>query len=166
MGEVTDKVVRLAPCDLITVKLKGDRPLERILIPTAGGPHATLASEYVGILQEHLGCKVSCCYVVPPDASEHDRIAARDWIARTIHRTRLENRSEALLLEGRRIAPTLVKAAGDYDLIVLGASKEGVFSSVLFGEIPEKVARYSRTPVMIVKRNEGAVKTLIKRVMG
>lgn len=166
MGEVTDRVVRHAPCDLITVKLAGDRPVERILIPTAGGPHATLASEYVGMLQEQLGCTVSCCYVVPPEAAERDRAAAREWIARTIHRTRLEGRSEAVLLEGSRVAPTLVKAAADYDLLVLGASKEGVFSSVLFGEIPEKVARYSRTPVMIVKRHEGAVKTMVKRVMG
>ena len=42
MGEVTDKVVRHTPCDLITVKLMGDRPIQRILITTAGGPHATL----------------------------------------------------------------------------------------------------------------------------
>jgi nucleotide-binding universal stress UspA family protein len=109
---------------------------------------------------------VSCCYVVPPGAGEHVRATARDWIRKTIHLTPLEGNSELLVLEGRRVAPTLVKAAADYDLIVLGASKEGVFSSVLFGEIPEKVARYSRTPVMIVKRNEGAVKTLVKRIMG
>jgi len=64
------------------------------------------------------------------------------------------------------VATTLVKAAADYDLLVLGASQEGVFSSVLFGEIPEKVARYSRTQVMIVKRYEGRVKSVIKRILG
>jgi nucleotide-binding universal stress UspA family protein len=166
MGEVTDKVVRQAPCDLITVKLMGDRPVERILIPTAGGPHASLASEYVGILQEQLGAEVSCCYVVPPGAAEHDRAAARQWIEKTIQYTPLVERAEMLVLEGRRVTPTLVKAAVEYDMLVIGASKEGVFSSVLFGEIPEKVARYSRTPVMIVKRHEGAVKTIVKRIMG
>jgi amino acid transporter/nucleotide-binding universal stress UspA family protein len=166
MGEVTDKVVRHAPCDLITVKLLGERPLERVLIPTAGGPHATLASEYVGILNEELGCEVTCCYVVPPEATFIERGAAQEWIAKTTHRTPLEGRARAALFEGRRVAPALVKAAADYDLIVLGASKEGVFSSVLFGEIPEKVARYSRTPVMIVRRYEGTVKTLVKRALG
>jgi nucleotide-binding universal stress UspA family protein len=64
------------------------------------------------------------------------------------------------------VATTLIKAAADYDLLVLGASREGLFSSVLFGEIPEKVARYSKTPVMIVKRFEGGVKSLVKKVMG
>ena len=70
------------------------------------------------------------------------------------------------LLEGKRVAGTLVKAAANYDLIVIGASREGIFSSVLFGEIPEKVARYSQIPVMIVKRYEGPVKTIVKKIMG
>lgn len=64
LGEVTDKVVRLAPCDLISVKLMGDRPIRRILITTAGGPHATLAAEYVGIYHDAEGYEVTCGYVM------------------------------------------------------------------------------------------------------
>ncbi|MFH2011234.1 MAG: amino acid permease [Pseudomonadota bacterium] len=166
MGEVTDKVVRHAPCDLITVKLMGDLPVRRILMTTAGGPHATLAAEYVGIIHDAEGGEVTCCYVVEPNADEDDKEKARQWIQKTLHLTHLEGKADALLLEGKRVATTLIQAAEDYDLIILGASKEGVFSNALFGEIPEKVARYSRTPVMIVQRYEGPVKSLIKRVMG
>ncbi len=165
-GEVTDKVVRLAPCDLITVKLTGDRPIHRVLFPTAGGPHAHLAAEYLSLYQQAYGYEITCCYVVPPGADAHKRDNARLWIQKTLHLTALKEKARMDLLTGKRIAPTLVKAAADYDLIVLGASREGVFSSVLFGEIPEKVARYSKTPVMIVKRHEGAVKSIVKRVLG
>ncbi|MDF1591916.1 MAG: amino acid permease [Desulfobacterales bacterium] len=166
MGEVTDKVVRHAPCDIITVKLMGDRPIKRILITSAGGPHATLAAEYVGIYHGADGHEVTCCYVVEPNAGENDRETARQWIQKTIHLTNLEGKAEMRLLEGKRVATTLIRAAADYDLIALGASREGVFSNVLFGEIPEKVSRYAQTPVMIVQRYEGPVKTLVKRVMG
>ena len=166
MGEVSDKVVRLAPCDLITVKLMGDRPIRRILITTAGGPHAALAAEYVGIYHDAEGYEVTCCYVVEPNAGADAREAARLWIQKTIRLTSLKGKVAMRLLEGKRVATTLVRAAVDYDLIVLGASKEGVFSNVLFGEIPEKVARYAKTPVMIVQRYEGPVKTLVKRIMG
>lgn len=110
--------------------------------------------------------RVTCCYVVAPDADVNIRETAHQWIQKTIHLTRLENRADARLLEGKRVATTLINAAKDYDLVVLGASKEGLFSNVLFGEIPEKVARYAKTPVMIVRRYEGPVKTLIKRIMG
>lgn len=109
---------------------------------------------------------MTCCYVVNSDADDHDRHIARQWIQKTIRTTVLDGQTKTCLLEGKRVAGTLVKAAADYDLIVLGASREGVFSSVLFGEIPEKVARYSQTPVMILKRYEGPVKSIVKRIMG
>ena len=144
----------------------GDRPIRRILITTAGGPHATLAAEYVGIYHDAQGCEVTCCYVVAADAGEDDRESARKWIQKTIHLTNLENKADMRLLEGNKVATTLIRAAADYDLIALGASKEGVFSNVLFGEIPEKVARYSHSPVMIVQRYEGPVKSLVKRILG
>ena len=166
LGEVTDRVVRLLPCDLIFVKLMGDRPIERILLPTAGGPHASLAAEYVRIYRQSHKCDVTCCYVVSPDADENERHLARQWIQKAMRMADLGGEQKTRLLEGKRVAGTLAKAAGDYDLIVLGASREGVFSGVLFGEIPEKVARYSQTPVMIVKRYEGPVKSIVKRVMG
>jgi amino acid transporter/nucleotide-binding universal stress UspA family protein len=165
-GEVTDKTVRQVPCDLITVKLNAAPPIKRILIPTAGGPHATLAAEFVACYREAYGYEVSCCYVVPPDANEYQREMAREWIRKTTRITGLEGKSQVQLIEGKRIAEALVRAGKEYDLIVLGASKEGIFSSVLFGEIPEKVARYAQTPVMIVKRYEGPLKTLVKRIMG
>ena len=166
MGEVTDKVVRHAPCDLIFVKLQGNHPLRRILIPTAGGPHAALAAEFVGMYHDTYGYDATCCYVISPNADEHAREQARQWIQQTVRLTGLSGKAATRLIEGKRVATALIKAADDYDLIVLGASKEGVFSSVLFGEIPEKVARYSRVPVMIVRRYEGTVKTIVKKVMG
>jgi nucleotide-binding universal stress UspA family protein len=166
MGEVTDKVVRQAPCDLITIKLLGDRPIRRILVPTAGSHHSMLAAEYVSTLWTYNHHEITCCYVVSPGASENERDTARQLIDKTVRPTRLARKADVRLLEGKRVASALVKAAADYDLLVLGASREGVFSSVLFGEVPEKVARYSQIPVMIVKRYEGKVKSVVKRVLG
>ncbi len=165
-GEVTDRVVRHAPCDLITVKLKGTLKLDSVLIPTAGGPHASLAAEYVGSLQQAYDTTVAVCNVVKSGASERDHEIAIEWIDKTIARTGLAGEVEKRVMESDHIAGGLVKAGGDYDMIVLGASREGLFSSVLLGEITERVARHSRKPVMIVKRYEGAVKSLIRKVLG
>ena len=38
--------------------------------------------------------------------------------------------------------------------------------SLIFGEIPEKVARYSPTSVLMVEKYEGVVKSLLKRILG
>jgi amino acid transporter len=165
-GEVTDQVVRHAPCDLITVKLTGVEPFEHILMPTAGGPHAQLAAEYVSSLQREFGAEVTVCNIVKPGASERDREIAMEWIEKTIARTDLAGHVERRVVESNRVASGLIKAGADRDLIVIGASREGLFSSVLLGEIPEKVARYSKRPVMIVKRYEGPLKSIVRKVMG
>jgi amino acid transporter/nucleotide-binding universal stress UspA family protein len=165
-GEVTDQVVRHAPCDLITVKLMGSLELNSVLMPTAGGPHAMLAAELIGYLQKSYDTEVAVCNIVPESAGNREREAALQWIDKTIARTGLDGVAEKRVIESDHIAGGLVKAGVDYDMIVLGASKEGIFSNVLLGEITERVARHSRKPVMIVKRYEGVVKSMVRKVIG
>ena len=109
-------------------------------------------------------CPFDC--IVPSSAGDRDREVALNWIDKTIARTGLEGVAEKRVIEADHIAGGLVKAGTDYDMIVLGASREGIFSSVLLGEITEKVARHSRKPVMIVKRYEGVVKSMVRKVLG
>ncbi|NIM20245.1 MAG: amino acid permease [Candidatus Latescibacteria bacterium] len=165
-GEVADRVVRQAPCDLITVKLMGEWPIKKILLPTSGGPHALLATEFVALFQREFDADVACCYVVKKEHTERDAEIGLEWIDKTIHRSGLEGKVDKRIIEANNVAAGLIRAAADYDLLVLGASKEGLFSSVLFGEIPEKVARFSKCPVMIVRRYEGIVKSVVKKVLG
>jgi len=166
IGEVTDKVVHHAPCDLLTVKLEDDLSLDKILVPTAGGFHAQLAAKLVSIYQAEYGSDVTSCYVVPRGASQEEKEQAREWIEKTIQETELGSSAKRTIIEAGKVASGLARAAGDYDLIVLGVSEEGLFSNVLFGEIAERVARFSRAPVMIVKRYEGKVKSIVKKVLG
>ncbi|MFQ5737688.1 MAG: universal stress protein [Acidobacteriota bacterium] len=60
----------------------------------------------------------------------------------------------------------MAAASRDFDLVVIGAAKEPFFRKMLFGEIPERVARYSPTSVLVVKRYEGLVKSLLKKTFG
>jgi len=135
-------------------------------MPTAGGPHAQLAAEYVGHLQQAFDSQVAVVNVVSPEASERDREVAKEWIDKTIARTDLQGHVEKVVIESNRVASGLVKVAADYDLLVLGASREGIFSSVFLGEITERVARFSKKPVMIVKRYEGVVKSMVRKIIG
>ena len=70
------------------------------------------------------------------------------------------------LIESTSVAGGLAKASRDYDLVVIGAAKEPLFRKILLGEIPEKVARFSPASVLVVKRYEGPVKSLLKRFLG
>jgi len=56
----------------------------------------------------------------------------------------------------------LREARKDYDLVLIGASHEGVLHRVLFGEVPSLVARRCQAPVVIVKRPFGPVMSLAR----
>ena len=148
------------------MKLMGDLSLKKILIPTAGGFHAMLAAKFAAIYQAEYRTQVTSCYVVPRGATQEARERAYDWIEKTVQETELSSSVRRTLIESEKVASGLARAAGNYDLIILGVSEEGLFSSVLFGEIAEKVSRYSRVPVMMVKRYEGVVKSVLKKVLG
>ena len=74
--------------------------------------------------------------------------------------------SSAKIIKSKSVAGGIAKASRDFDLVVIGAAKEPFFRKILLGEIPEKVARFSPTSVLVVKRYEGAVKNILKKVLG
>jgi amino acid transporter/nucleotide-binding universal stress UspA family protein len=165
-GEVSDHVIRHAPCDLMLLKIGRRSERRRVLLPTAGGPHARLAAEFLGILHHAEPMNVTACYVVPPDASQEERYQADVWIDKTLERFADGGGVEKLLIESSSVAGGIAKASRDYDLVVLGAAKEPLFRRVLVGDIAAKVVRYSPANVMLVKRYEGRLRSVLKRLLG
>ena len=165
-GEVADRVIRHAPCDLAVVKLASTEAPRRCLFPTAGGPHALLAAEILGQIASVFRMSITLCNVVEPDATSEERAEAERWIARTRDRIDSDVEIDHIVIESKTVAGGIVKASKGYDLVVLGAAREPWYQQVLFGEIPEKVARYSSASVLVVKRYEGRLRSLLKKAFG
>jgi len=125
-----------------------------------------LAAELLNVLAPAFDMTVTACHIVKPDASPEDRAEAERWIDKTLTRMGPQVRVDRLLIEGKTVAGGIARASKDFDLVVLGAAREPFFRQVLFGEIPEKVARYSPASVLVVKQYEGHVRSLFKRVFG
>ncbi len=165
-GEIADQIIRFAPCDLVLLKFGEQRRLKTALLPSAGGPHALLAANLLGNIAIDLDLSVDIGHVVDPRATEEQRETAEAILDRASSVIEPAVMRKRHIIESHSIAGGIGKASREYDLVVIGAAREGVFSKVLFGEIPEKVARFSPASVMVVKQYEGAVKTLIKRILG
>ncbi|MFQ6111126.1 MAG: universal stress protein, partial [Nitrospinota bacterium] len=165
-GVTVDIISRQAPCDLGLVKFGRNVDYKRILLPTAGGPHARLASRLVSSVAERFGASVTTAYVIPKDTGPEGRERAMAWIDKTLEDTGLAGQVEKILIESESVAAGIVRAAKEYDLVVIGAAKEKVFAKILFGVIPERVARHSSATVLIIKGYEGRVKGWFKKVFG
>ena len=125
-----------------------------------------MGAEFLNVLAPAFGMTVTACMVVDPEATEADRAEAHHWIDKTLDRIGPDVQVDRLLIESESIPGGIARASKDFDLVVLGAGREPIFRQVLFGEIPEKVARYSPASVLVVKRYEGHVRSMFKRVFG
>jgi len=165
-GEIADRIIRLAPCDLMLLKLSGERLFRHCLLPTAGGPNAKLAATILGDVAKAFNMDITGAHVVPKGASVEQREKARKRIDETLARIDQPIRLQGKLIESDSVAGGIAKASREFDLVVIGAALEPFFRKMLFGEIPEKVASFSPTSVLVVKKYEGPVKSLVKRIMG
>ncbi|NNM32488.1 MAG: amino acid permease [Gemmatimonadetes bacterium] len=165
-GEVADGLIRHAPCDLVVIKVASTDPPHRCLFPTAGGPHALMAAEILSALAPTFNMSITVCNVIEPEATAEERAEAERWVQRTRERITADVPIEQELIESKTIAGGIVKASRDYDLVVLGAAREPWYQQVLFGEIPERVARHSSASVLVAKRYEGRIRSFLKKAFG
>jgi len=165
-GEIADRVIRFAPCDLMMLKIGESNKIENCFLPTAGGPNAELASTILNSIAKELNLSVTAGFITREDPSQEQIEFGNNSIKATLSNLDPGIRSKEKLIKSRSIAGGIAKAGKDFDLVIIGAAKEPLFRKMLFGEIPEKVARFSPTSVLVVKRYEGIVKNILKKVLG
>jgi CIC family chloride channel protein len=167
-GSVVDHVIDNAPCDLLVVKFDPElkAPFKQVLLPTAGGPSARYVARIAGALLDQDGV-LTLAGVVRGDASAEVEAQARKGVAETIAEIPFDVEADRKLLRGKSVPAAVIKEAKEhnYGAILVGATKVSWFKRAMFGKIPEQIARYSRTPVILVKHHEGA-KTWLNRFLG
>ena len=166
LGEVTEKIVSNARTDIMLVKLKGEELPKRLLVPTTGGVHAQQAEEYAADMAAAAKGSLTLFSVVPPEAqdelieSETARLGkVRDRLSETGF-----DSIEISIVRKRSVSEGIVEESKDYDGVVIGAAEQSFSNKILFGSIPEEVARESTKPVIVIKHHHG-VKALFGRVM-
>lgn len=152
LGQTLDPVVENAPCDVVLVKGDELSTPKTILLPTSGGPHASIAAEVgVKIARRYEG-QLTVMYVCREGATDEERQHGMEMIELTIEGLPTDDLVKTMVTTASGIVRGILSEAQGYDLMLLGASEEGLFDRVLFGTIPERIARKSPVPVMIVKR--------------
>ncbi|MEZ5357284.1 MAG: amino acid permease [Candidatus Zixiibacteriota bacterium] len=166
-GEIADSVIRNVTCDLVMLKTDKNKSFRSCLLPTSGGPNAQMAAAFVRAFADEHDIDVTVGHIIPEQPTDDALKEANEDIdaALDILGGESENRSRTLI-PSNSVAAGIAKAGLAFDLIVIGAAKEPFFRKMLFGRIPENVARFSPSAVIVVKKYEGAVKSLLKKALG
>ncbi|WP_266078228.1 amino acid permease [Haladaptatus caseinilyticus] len=155
LGSTVDRVVEEAPCDVFVEKIGPQTAdTDSVLVPTAGGPHAELASKAARAIARAEDATVEVAHVVPPTASDAERESARETLSETA--VVLDGVSVTQsVLEGEDVAATIVERTDDHDLTVIGATRESELQQLVFGALPETVGQRAKSTVIMTKRNLG-----------
>ncbi len=153
LGTNVDRIVREADCDVFVEKfgMRADGEVDSVLLPIAGGPHATLAVETAGAIAARTGATVRAVYVIPSDATDEERRQATAML--TTATELLSSPVETRALTNDDVVSALVDESANHDLTVIGATREGVFQKFIFGTIPETVAERAPATVIMTKRS-------------
>jgi amino acid transporter/nucleotide-binding universal stress UspA family protein len=165
-GSVIDAISKNPPCDLAMIRFREREDPQRILVPTAGGPNASLALELaISQAREYsseTGIKphITAMYIARSGDARPMELGSRSLVRATAH---YDYPIEHKVIAASGIAEGILEEAERYNLVVMGATQEGFFEQLLFGAAPERVARECSKTVMIAKRHQGNVKSWIQR---
>jgi CIC family chloride channel protein len=171
-GNVVDTLIRQASCDLVLVKL-GHReeqhddgtsaaacPLpiawNRWLVPIAGGPNSSYALQLLPALASHNSMttiKVTQVFtpsILLPDTTGLEKAAY--YLS-----DKLNTSVMTIPVRSYSVSDAVIHLAhaDQCDVVVLGASREGLLQKVIHGNIPEAIARGVNSTVILVR---GALK--------
>jgi CIC family chloride channel protein len=156
-GNVVDTIIRQANCDVVLVKL-GDnfhslQQLKRWLIPMAGGPNAPIAIKLLPSLVT-LGNKteIRLTQVVKPGELTPDMTVLEESTGQLMRHRNLHSTIVAASLQANSVAAGVIELvkAEDFDIVILGASREGLLQQAIQGNIPEAIASGVNSTVILV----------------
>ncbi len=180
-GDVVDTVIRQAPCEVILVKWatresqgrsqdSGTKSLEldshstadlaycpipmfnRWLVPMRGGPNSLAAIRLIpALVKLSSNPAVELCQVFPIHQSVLDApvlTEAMDYLDKY-----LQGRVTSIRIRASSVVDAVVDQAkdDDCDVVVLGASREGLLQQAIHGNIPEAIAKACDCTVMLVR---------------
>jgi nucleotide-binding universal stress UspA family protein len=166
LGSNVDEVVAQAPCDVLVERISPVEDVESILLPTAGGPHSEFAVEVAGAIARTNDARVDAVRVIEPNPTDEERADAQERLDATFGAIETEDIGiEHRLVEGEEIAEAIISESAEYDLTIIGATREGLLQQFVFGGIPEEVGRRAENTVIMAKRNLG-ISSSLSRLLG
>ena len=164
-GRKIDTVLHRAKCDLLTVKLGGEQHMRRMFIPVAidGNPNLRFTGKVATALYHAYNTQVTVGMIIPEDVrgrGEEYFLAILEERVREL-KMKIPDGVESKLIHSDYLASGIVKAATDFDVVLLPAARSRITQAIGVGSTPEQVAKNCRKKtVLIAKGHRGVTQPL------
>ena len=168
-GSVIDPIVDNPPIDIAIVRYREHRPLRSILVPVSDGPNSRRAvrtAVSMARASQNGPVKVTLLHILPVGARSAVVVRAEqtlDYVLEGVEHDLVEKR----LVEGTDLVDSIIEEAqaGDYDLVVVGATEEPLFRNLLIGSVSGQIARRAPVTVVIVKRRSSPLHSFLRQTV-
>jgi CIC family chloride channel protein len=157
-GSVVDTIIRQANCDVVLVKLGNNfhsyQQFKRWLIPMAGGPNAPIAIKLLpALVTLENDIEIRLTQVVKPGEVAPDMTVLEESTRQLMRHRNLQSNVVAASLQAESVTAGVIELVKteDFDVVVLGASREGLLQQAIQGNIPEAIASGVDSTVILVR---------------
>ena len=164
LGNTLDPIVRKAPCDVAVLKPAHElAEVRRVILGTTASTHGRFALELAEIVARELGVEIQYLHVRERGRGV-DSATVRYFLGADRHPPQRPD-VNLTIIEASSVARALIERAGEHDLLVVGAAREGLVRQLVFGTKAQLVAKLSRASVLMVKRYEGPVRAAFRGLL-
>ena len=166
IGRNIDRVLRHADCHVVVVRGDDLSSVGSILVPIAYPRQARVMLELAQVFEEETSARVELFHLMPPGLDEEQRRRRLDEIYEGLADLNVTPEKEPgrsiRIEETERVASRIVDRSGQFDLTILGASREGWFRKLTAGTMPERIARrIGENKLLLVKHSRSPVRSWV-----
>ena len=153
LGRTLDPVIQGATCAIVVQRGAVKPNIDRVLIPAAGGPNAPQALPIARALAPQ--ATIIALYVANARLGQPELLVGQARLETMVQRLSPEDQlavETKVVPAASPVEGILTEAhEGGYDLVIVGAGREGPVDRFLFGDIPQVVLDQSSIPVMVIR---------------
>jgi nucleotide-binding universal stress UspA family protein len=151
MGSNLDRIVSNADADVVVFKTAGlKKDVKNITLLHGHGWHVSHAAKLAAIYAKYHKAKITILHVCDQEVSTDEDRRQMAELEKLL-------KDEGVSVETRFVHETdtlmgVVAETQHTDVLFMGAADTGLFGRTLFGDLPDRFAKFVRCPVIMVKK--------------
>jgi len=149
-AQTLERVANEEECDAVLIPNESDG-MDRVLVPLRGSTNVKMILYFVNALLGESASEVTLVNVASSeDAVEEKRLMLKG-AEETLDEMGIDpSRIDSEVHVAKDVVAKLIEVSEDYDIMVIGES-EPTISTLVLGEVPERVERRADCPILVVK---------------
>ena len=148
---LVERLLNYTQTDIILLRLKGEFKPKRVAVALAGTVNLDLMVRLAGAISDQAKGEITFLSILPTEYTADHKINADKILADAIRKHRGSSLYRTEVLQSDTPLELLVERSKDFDLLIVGSSKVGLFERVVVGAFAVQLVERSECSVAVVR---------------